>query len=376
MSETPVGPGRPAQEEPSAGSPGEPEGSAGGTGAPAPAPARSPYRGMMAAVTLVLVLVLALAIGAGAGGYWLVQRVDALTAGTQRREAALAGRVDQLARALDQAEARRPELVQAQVTPLRAELQALAARLQALQVQAPPDPRAWVAAEAGYLLLTADYRLHVANDPAGAARALEAASRRLTAAADPRLAQVRERLAADLAHLRSVPGDAIPSIAAALEGLAREVQALPMPVLEPTPPAPGGAPPAAAQGWRGVLERVWRDLRGLVVVQRVDGSPGRVWLLPEERRLARMRLALALDSARLAALGRDTGSYRASLRLAQEWLHAHFLRDAPQVVAAISRLRDLEGAELTPQGPDLLQTLGLLERATNAAPAAPIPEPQ
>jgi uroporphyrin-3 C-methyltransferase len=374
MSETPVGPGRPAQDEPSPGSPGEPAGSAGGAGAPAPAPARSPYRGMMAAVALVLVL--ALAIGAGAGGYWLVQRVDALTARTQRREAALAGRVDQLARALDQAEARQPELVQAQVTPLRAELQALATRLQALEVQAPPDPRAWVAAEAGYLLLTANYRLHLANDPAGAARALEAASRRLTAAADPRLAPVRERLAADLAHLRSVPGDAIASIAAALEGLAREAQTLPMPVLEPTPPAPGGAPPAAAQGWRGALERVWRDLRGLVVVQRADGSPGRAWLLPEERRLVRMRLALALDSARLAALGRDTGSYRASLRVAQEWLRAHFLRDAPQVVVAIGRLRDLEGAELTLQGPDLLQTLGLLERATNAAPTPPIPEPQ
>ncbi|NIR29789.1 MAG: hypothetical protein GWN84_10865 [Gammaproteobacteria bacterium] len=325
----------------------------------------------------LLVLTLLTMAGAAGGGYWLWEQLQASRAASQRLEARWEARAQGLEQRLAEAQARQRTQTQARLETLHRALAAVSESLGALEAWAHAggaegvEPRAWSLAQAKILLLTAAYQSS-AHQRERAARTLEAASARLAVVDDPRLDPVRERLAADLEALRESPYADLSRIAAALSGLAREAQGLPLPSA-PSPEAPAsGAPPAeeAVGGWRGVLDAVWRNAKGLIVVRRVAEDSPAGWL-PQERLLMRARVHLALDGARLAALRRDTEAFRAGLRTAREWLLARFDAGTPQVQAMVQRIEALEITARTDGArADPLEIMRLLERTLDSSALA------
>ena len=109
------------------------------------------------------------------------------------------------------------------------------------------------------------------------------------------------------------------------------------------------------------------SLRSLVTVHRTDrgtlptlGGPYRTYL--------RQHVWLALDSARIAALGRHTNTYRSSISAAVDLLNEFFAGgpERDEITAALLRLRD-EPLQLTP--PAIGQTLRLLESEPRQEPS-------
>lgn len=315
-------------------------------------------------------LALLLALGALLACAWFLQEL--------RRVSAHAG-----AQALDaQRAALRLDTVAAELGGMRAQVRELAAleselaeRLAATRAALDPllESRGNVdlaLAEVEYLLILAEHRLVLMQDPDTATAALEAARQRLTGLDAPGLDAVRGQVEVDLLRLRDVPRPDFRRWHGELVTLARAVADFPLRAgsaaedSAPEPPAPGG--------WRGLVHSIWRELRSFVVVTRSDaGAPA----LPGQETVLVQALQLRIESARLALLRRDGAALRDAAMAASAWLEQWFEPSHAGVRAAGAQLRELAALEPAPALPGItssLETLRALqrERTPPGAPAA------
>jgi uroporphyrin-3 C-methyltransferase len=143
------------------------------------------------------------------------------------------------------------------------------------------------------------------------------------------------------------------------------------------------SPPETVEGggdtrpaWRRLLSAVWREVRGMFVVTRT-GSHARATLLPHESYFLYQNLRLQLETARLAAVRRDTTSLRASMEIVHGWLTEYFdTADSAvtNVLQASERMRQLE---LNPELPDVsssLETLHAYMKDSDASTEMTMPE--
>ena len=182
---------------------------------------------------------------------------------------------------------------------------------------------------------------------------------------------MRRALARDIERLKSLPVLDVPGLSLALDRLVAQVDALPLAFDERTErsdrlerPVPakgaaaGAAPAAAAEP--GYLERlggeVWRELRQLVVVRRID-APEAPLLLPPQAYFLRENLKLRLLNARLALLTRDEAGYREDLRSAQNWIQRYFDARSKAAQAALAQLKQLSGASVSFEPPSIADSL-------------------
>jgi uroporphyrin-3 C-methyltransferase len=238
--------------------------------------------------------------------------------------------------------------------------------------------RTWILYEVEYLLLSANDRLLLEADVAGALRALEAASQRLAVAADPQLLPVRRRIAQEQAELRAIPQPDVEDIALSLSALAANVPRMPLASRAPDKFSVAEEPPPAAESqgrWERFMQMMARALRGLAVIRR-ENRPLEPLLPPEQAYFLYQNLQLKLENARLSALYRDTEGFRASAAAARDWLQTYFAGADPQVAAAIKQLATLEHEQLNWTLPDVTGSLNLLRRemeARGVKPAAASP---
>jgi uroporphyrin-3 C-methyltransferase len=128
----------------------------------------------------------------------------------------------------------------------------------------------------------------------------------------------------------------------ALAGLGR-------PAAEPAEPP---APPVAQARWQQVAGDVWREIKGLVRIQRFDRDE-QALLAPGQSFFLRENLKLRLLNARLALLARDHWTFRNELTVAQDWLKRHFSGDDKAVQTARTALQQLAATDLNIQLPSL-----------------------
>ena len=154
----------------------------------------------------------------------------------------------------------------------------------------------------------------------------------------------------------------MPGLALALDRLVASVDALPLAFDERAERlAPARTPKqGTAAAEEGLLERlggeVWRELRQLVVVRRVD-APEPPLLLPQQGWFLRENLKLRLLNARLALLARDEAGYREDLRTAQNWIQRYFDARARASQAALAQLRQLSSASVRFEPPSIADSL-------------------
>jgi uroporphyrin-3 C-methyltransferase len=234
--------------------------------------------------------------------------------------------------------------------------------LEALYQELARNRDEWQLAEIEQVLAIAQQQLQLSGNVRAALLALQLAESRLSRADRPQFLPVRRALARDIERLKALPALDVPGLSLALDRLAASVDGLPLAFEERVErPAPAKAvPPGTAAPAPGFFERfggeIWRELRQLVVVRRID-APEPPLLPPQQAWFLRENLKLRLLNARLALLTRDEAGYREDLRTAQGWIHRYFDARAKASLAALAQLRQLSSASVSFEPPSIADSL-------------------
>lgn len=236
-------------------------------------------------------------------------------------------------------------------------------------------------AEVEQALNAAAQQLQLAGNVEAALIALQGADARLGAAGRAQLLPLRKVIARDIERLKALPLADVAGIALRIEGVIRAVDAMPL-AFEAKPraePAGDSFTPAAASGyWETLLGELWRELKSLVRVERLD-RPSPALLSPTHAFFLRENLKLRLVNARLALLQRDGKSFRQDVQQAQSWVEQYFDTRARPTQTALATLRQLAAVEIGRELPTLQESLTTLRNfkvARERDTPPPIPRPR
>lgn len=218
-------------------------------------------------------------------------------------------------------------------------------------------------------LSIAAQQIQLAGNVEAALIALQAADARLASATQPRFVPLRRLIERDIERLKTLPASDITGIAVKIENVVAVVDTLPL-AFEQRPPAlvsssakkPAGgstkstdlaSPPSY---WRALGEEIWRELRQLVRIQRIDQNDPAL-LAPTQTYFLRENLKLRLLSARLALLQREGRTYHEELRQARVVLEKYFDTSAKPVQNALATVTRVSEVDLALDLPGLGATL-------------------
>ena len=241
-----------------------------------------------------------------------------------------------------------------------AESQSQQVALEALYQELARNRDEWQLAEIEQVLAIAQQQLQLSGNVRAALLALQLAESRLSRADRPQFLPVRRALARDIERLKSLPALDVPGLSLGLDRLVAAVDSLPLAFDERadrSPSAKAVNPAPAAEGFFTRLGgEVWRELRQLVVVRKVE-SPEPPLVPPPQAYFLRENLKLRLLGARLALLSRNEAGYREDLRVAQAWIQRFFDARAKPSQNALAQLRQLSSASVSFEPPSITDSL-------------------
>ena len=234
--------------------------------------------------------------------------------------------------------------------------------LEALYQELARNRDEWQLAEIEQVLAIAQQQLQLAGNVRAALLALQLAESRLSRADRPQFLPVRRALTRDIDRLKSLPTLDVPGLSLALDRLVASVDALPLAFEErverqaPAKTDKPGAPAAEENAFARLGTEVWRELRQLVVVRRID-APEPPLIAPPQAWFLRENLKLRLLNARLALLTRNEAGYREDLRVSQAWIQRYFDARAKASQAALAQLKQLSSASVGFEPPSITDSL-------------------
>jgi len=233
--------------------------------------------------------------------------------------------------------------------------------LEALYQELARNRDEWQLAEIEQVLAIAQQQLQLSGNVRAALLALQLAESRLSRVDRPQFLPVRRALIRDIDRLKSLPALDVPGLSLALDRLVSSVDALPLAFDERVErPASGKAAMPAPLPEDGFFARlggeVWKELRQLVVVRKVD-TPEPPLVPPPQAWFLRENLKLRLLNARLALLTRDEAGYREDLRVAQGWIQRYFDARAKGSQSALAQLKQLSSASISFEPPSITDSL-------------------
>ncbi|WKV92918.1 uroporphyrinogen-III C-methyltransferase [Halomonas sp. HAL1] len=346
-----------------AGSAGNGSGNSGGgnSGSGNSSGGNSGKKGSGLAIALVLILAIALALVAWQGWQRLEsqqQRLDELA--QQAEGSASQQAVSDLESRLDSGEAERNEATQSTMEELRSEFdsyrsdvdETLGQVLDQLSQEQDTDEREWLHAEAAYLLRLANQRLQLEGDVDGAAALLRTADARLVDADNPALTPVREAIANELAALDAVPQVDRTGLYLALNAQQERISELRLSqeIEEQAVTSSIEQPPTGT--FQRQLARFGEELKDLVVVRHHDEALEAL-ITPEQESYLRQSLRLVLEQTQLALLNEEKELYDASIDKALQLLNDYYDTTREETQSVITRLEELQQAEVKPELPDI-----------------------
>jgi uroporphyrin-3 C-methyltransferase len=244
-----------------------------------------------------------------------------------------------------------------------AETQSQAVALEAMYQELSSTRDERVLAEVEQAVTIAMQQLQFAGNVEAALSALQGADARLARSAQPQFLPVRRLIARDIERLKATPGANISGLSLKIESVVAAVDGLPLayeqrPRVDAAKPA-APAKPASTEYWRELGADLWRELRQLVRIERIDqGDPA--LLSPNQSFFLRENLKLRLLNARLALLQREGKTFREEIRQSREQLERYFDARAKPVQAAQSTLATLATTDVAFDLPGLAETLTAL----------------
>lgn len=216
-------------------------------------------------------------------------------------------------------------------------------------------------------------QLQFAGNIEAALIALQSADARLARATQPRFIPVRKLILRDIDRLKAMPGADVTGLSLKIESVVTAADALPLafeqrPKAQAIKPAAvAAAPDAGSAYWHALGGDLWRELRQLIRVERIDHRDP-LLLSPTQSFFLRENLKLRLLNARLALLQRDGKTFRDEIRQSREQLERHFDTHAKPVEVAQATLKMLAATDVSFDVPGLAETLAVL-RSIKFAPA-------
>lgn len=239
-----------------------------------------------------------------------------------------------------------------------AESQSQQLALEALYQELSRNRDEWQLAEIEQVLAIASQQLQLAGNVRAALLALQLAEARLARTDRPQFMPVRRSLARDIERLKALPVVDFASISARIDGLVAAIDALPLAFDERSERVPAKNP--ALTDERGFAARLatelWQELKGLVVVRRMDKSEPPL-LPPTQAYFLRENLRLRLFNARLSLLTRNEAGYREDLRAAQAWIQRYFDAKSRPTQDALAQLKRLSAATISFEMPTITESL-------------------
>jgi uroporphyrin-3 C-methyltransferase len=264
-----------------------------------------------------------------------------------------------------------------------------AAALEALYQEFSRSREDRVVSEVEQAVALAAQQLQLAGNIEAALIALNQADARLAAYDRGQYAPLRRALARDIEALKLQPAVDVPGLGLRLERLLERADVMPLafegqlPVPQLPPETDGAAPAVSGGDWlakgfgyaRELADEVWREVRGLVRMERLDQNDP-VLLAPAQNTFLRENLKIRLLTARLALLARDGRTYAADLAQARAWIERFFdLRDE-RVQMVLEELKTLESVPIRTELPALTESFAALRMMqTRGENAAVQPEP-
>jgi uroporphyrin-3 C-methyltransferase len=233
--------------------------------------------------------------------------------------------------------------------------------LEALYQELARNRDEWQLAEIEQVLAIAQQQLQLSGNVRAALLALQLAESRLSRVDRPQFLPVRRALTRDIDRLKSLPALDVPGLSLAIDRLIASVDAMPLAFDERVErPASGKAVKSAPSAEENFFARlggeVWKELRQLVVVRKVE-APEPPLLPPQQAWFLRENLKLRLLNARLALLTRDEAGYREDLRVAQRWIQRYFDARAKASQGALAQLKQLSSASISFELPSIVDSL-------------------
>ncbi|MDR0674049.1 MAG: uroporphyrinogen-III C-methyltransferase [Zoogloeaceae bacterium] len=242
------------------------------------------------------------------------------------------------------------------------EFQDQANALQSLYQEAAVSRDDAVLAEVEQNVNIAVQHLQLSGNIPAAIFALQAADQRLVRL-EPRFLALRRALARDLERLRGTAFVDVTGMNLRLENVISGIDHLPLALDNVSaPPTPDVGEVEETAWWRAFAREAWKEIRGLVRVQRFDQQSPEL-LSPDQGRILRENLKLRLLNARLALLSRDQWTFRSELAAAEKWLERYFNADAKATQSAQLHLRQLLATEIAVALPTLHESLAAIQNA-------------
>ncbi|MEO8441087.1 MAG: uroporphyrinogen-III C-methyltransferase [Betaproteobacteria bacterium] len=209
-------------------------------------------------------------------------------------------------------------------------------------------------------LLVASQQLQLAGNVKSALIALQAADARLARMDRPQLAGLRKVIARDVERLKLAPYVDVIGFSARIDNLAGLVDSLPLAMEARAPDAATvaakGASDTQGNAWLRFTSELWRDVRELVRIEKMD-RPDVALLTPAQTYFLRENLKLRLLGARLALLAHDEKSFKADLKAVRDWLVRYYDGRNPAVTNAVAAVRQLQGSQISIEVPDVSASL-------------------
>ncbi|OZT74428.1 hypothetical protein CE457_09805 [Vreelandella boliviensis LC1] len=319
---------------------------------------------------MVIILAIALAFVAWQGWQRLdsqQQRLDELA--QQAEGSASQQAVSDLESRIDSGEAERDEALQSTLGDLRDEFDSyrsdvdgtLGQVLDQLSQEQDTDEREWLHAEAAYLLRLANQRLQLEGDVDGAAALLRTADARLLDADNPALTPVREAIASELAALDAVPRIDRTGLYLALNAQQERISSLRLSQEIEERPVTSSVEQPPTGTFQRQLARFGEQLKDLVVIRHHDEALEAL-ITPEQESYLRQSLRLVLEQTQLALLNEEKELYDASIDKALQLLNDYYDTSREETQSVITRLQELQQAEVKPELPDISASQQALAR--------------
>ncbi len=244
-----------------------------------------------------------------------------------------------------------------------AETQSQAVALEAMYQELSSSRDERLLAEVEQAVVIAMQQLQFSGNVEAALIALQGAEARFGRSVQPQFLLARKLIARDIERLKGIPGANISGLSLKIESVVAAVDGLPL-AFEQRPIASAKRPaaeprPASVDFWRELGADLWRELRQLVRVERIEhGDPA--LLAPQQSYFLRENLKLRLLNARLALLQRDGRVFREEIRQSREHLDRYFDSRAKSVLAAQSTLGTLAATDVSFDLPGMTETLNAL----------------
>lgn len=197
--------------------------------------------------------------------------------------------------------------------------------------------------------------------------ALQAVDRRLSRAAQPRLARVQRAVAKDLARIKSMALADTPALLVKMDELALLIDEIPLANAAPPKvldkPKLARTPTEAVVQWgERVLQSVQTELKDLVRVSRIN-DPQAVLLSPEQSFFVRENLKLRVLNARLGLLARQVDAVRSDLKLTAATIGRYFDPGARNTQTALALVKQMQAEFGAFEQPRVDETLAALAAA-------------